>query len=426
MEGKEYRDVALCNQRHRPNKHKGLSVNLSTQAARLLLLAAQGLHQPPAQPATRADLLSVIRQLGVLQLDTINVVARSHYLVLWSRLGSYDPRWLDDLLSERALFEYWSHEACLLPIEDYPLYRRAMLDGNGRVNGAHAWLAAHPDVVERVLTHIQTHGATRSAAFKRTDGQKSGWWNWKDEKRALEYLHTTGVLMIAARQSFQRLYDLRERILPTWDDDQTPDAASVRRALALKAVRALGIATARQVPDYFRMQRTGIAALLEELADAGDLTRVAVGGWTEPAYLHPANQALAEAAADATLTATHTTLLSPFDPLVWDRERAREVFGFDYRIECYTPAPKRRYGYFSLPILHRGALVGRLDPKAHRKTGVFEVKALHLEPAVPLTDQLISELAAALRACASWHGTPDVVVNRSDPPQLGEQLTAVL
>lgn len=398
-------------------------MHLSPHAARLVLLAAQGVIDPPTQAATRADVLQTVRRLNVLQLDTIQVVARSHYLVLWSRLGSYEPGWLDDLLTERALFEYWSHEACLLPIEDYPLYRRVMLDRSSGFKDVQAWVADHPEVVERVLDHIHTHGATRSADFARTDGQKGGWWNWKAEKRALEYLHTTGVLMIAARQGFQRLYDLRERILPTWDDADTPDMSIVRRTLARNAVQALGVAPARWVPDYFRMPRAGISVLLDELAQAGELLTVAVDGWAEPAYVHPDNYTLVEAAAASDLQATYTTLLSPFDPVVWDRERARELFGFDYRLECYTPAPKRRYGYFTLPILHRGALIGRLDPKAHRKEGLFEVKALHLESDVALTEELITELAAALRACAAWHNTPEVVVRWSDPPQVAELLT---
>ncbi len=399
-------------------------MNLSPQAVRLVLLAAQGLHQPPTRPATRTDVLSIIRQMSALQLDTIHVVARSHILVVWSRLGRYDPCWLDELLAERALFEYWSHEACLLPIEDYPLYRRSMLDGTRRLSSAHQWLDSNREVTERVLAHIHTHGATRSADFTRTDGQQSGWWNWKAEKRALENLHTTGSLMIASRQAFQRLYDLRERILPAWDDAQAPDPDTVRRALVCKAVRALGVTTARWVPDYFRMPRAGMAELLDDLVATGELLRVTVDEWDEPAYIHPDNLELAQAAAAGTLQATHTTLLSPFDPLVWDRTRARELFGFDYRLECYTPAPRRRYGYFSLPILYQGELVGRLDPKAHRKAGFFEVKALHLEPAVPITDHLTSAIAAALQACATWHGTPEVVVRWSDPPAVAEQIEA--
>ncbi len=188
----------------------------------------------------------------------------------------------------------------------------------------------------------------------------------------------------------------------------------MRRAFALRAVRALGVAIARWVPDYFRTPKRGVADLLDELAEEGGLLRASIED--EPAYVHPENAALAEVALSGELRPSRTTLLSPFDPVVWDRARALDLFGFEYRIEVYTPAAKRRYGYYSLPILHRGELVGRLDAKAHRKEGVFEVRALHLEPGVPVSEDLVSGLAGALRDCASWHATPEVLVRCSDPP----------
>ena len=200
----------------------------------------------------------------------------------------------------------------------------------------------------------------------------------------------------------------------------------VQRTLALKAVRALGVTVARWVPDYFRAPKKGIADLLEGLARERALLRARIEDWEEPAYVHPDNAELAEAAVSGGLRPSLTTLLSPFDPVIWDRARASELFGFDYKIEVYTPAARRRYGYYSLPILHRGALVGRLDAKAHRKQGLFEVKALHLEPDVPVTEDLTSALAGALRGCAAWHGTPEILVRRSDPPQLVESLHAAI
>ncbi len=379
------------------------------------MLAAQGLLEQPSRGAAKPDVLDAIRRMGALQIDTIHVVARSPYLVLWSRLGDYDPRWLDELLAEGALFEQWSHEACLLPIEDYPLYRRLMLDGRHR---ARTWLQAHPADVDRVLAAIRERGAVRSAEFERTDGQSSGWWNWKPEKRALEMLHAAGDLMIARRHNFQRVYDLRERVLPSWHDSSAPPYEHARRALAAKAVRALGVATARWVPDYFRTAKEGAEALLEAMAEEGELVRTRVAGWKDQAYVHRDLLEVARQAASGELESRVTTLLSPFDPLVWDRGRVRTVFGFDYRIECYTPAPKRRYGYFTLPILHRGALVGRLDPKAHRRQGLFEVRSAHLEPGVPVSVELVDALADSIRACAAWHRTPEVVLGRSDPPEL--------
>lgn len=398
-------------------------MRLSSDAARALMLAAQGLHRRPRHAAAKADVLDTIRRMGALQIDTIHVVARSPYLVLWSRLGAYEPRWLDELLAEGALFEYWSHAACFLPIEDYGLYRRKMLDHAGE--NPHGWLARHAEEADRVLKRVREEGSVRAADFERTDGRTGIWWDWKAEKIALEALYTTGVLMIAHRQNFQRVYDLRERVLPEWDDAHTPSHQEIRRALVLKAVRALGVALARWVPDYFRTSRREIAMLLEELAREGAIVQVTVEGWDElPAYVHRDNREIAERAAVGALRPALTTLLSPFDPLIWDRARARALFDFDYRIETYTPSARRQYGYFSLAILHHGALVGRLDPKAHRKDGIFEVRALHLEPGVALTDELVDGLRQALHACAAWHQTPQVIVRRSDPPELATRLGA--
>src|SRR5437763_6545766 len=229
-----------------------MTIELTQTEARTLLLAAQGLHQLPDHPATKADVLATIQRMNSLQIDTIHVVARSPYLVLWSRLGAYQPRWLDEWLAEGKLFEYWSHAACFLPIEDYPLYRNRML--NAECMGwkySRAWVKAHQKEVKGLLAFIREHGPVRSSDFARTDGKAGGWWEWKTEKRALEMLFTAGELMIARRHNFQRIYDLREHVLPTWHDDKLPPVEEARRVLALKAVRALGVTTARWVADYF-------------------------------------------------------------------------------------------------------------------------------------------------------------------------------
>ena len=396
--------------------------------ARALLLAAQGLNPRLERPAGKADVLEAVRRMAVLQIDSISVVARSPYLVLWSRLGPYEPRWLDELLAEGKLFEYWSHAACFLPIEDYSLYRRLMLEGREKTR---SWFEAHPQEVERVLAQVRERGAVRSAEFERADGRGGGWWDWKPEKRALEHLFAAGELMISRRDpNFHRVYDLRERVLeralPGWEDALAPTHEEVRRVFALKAVRALGVVVARWVPDYFRTPKKGVAGLLDELVGEGKLLRARIAGWDEPAYVHPDNAGLAERVLSGGLLPSSTTLLSPFDPVVWDRARASELFGFEYRIEVYTPAARRRYGYYSLPILHRGALVGRLDAKAHRKRGVFEVKTLHLEPGVLVTEDLVAGLAGALHECAGWHRTPEILVRRSDPPELTRRLPAAV
>jgi len=393
---------------------------ISIATARHLMLAAQGLANPPKRPAKKKDVLAAIRRMGVLQIDTINVVARSPYLVLWSRLGDYTPAWLDELLAQGALFEYVSHATCFLPIEDYPLYRRSMLDSPRGWRSVPEWVRKHPKLVKLVMDRIRREGGLRSADFE-TDQKRAGaWWYWKDEKTALECLFILGELMIARRQAFQRVYDLRSRVLPGWHDGphaaNVPTRADVLQSLTLQAVEALGVALAAWVPDYFRLPKTGNARRLEALADDGRLQRIAIAGLPGPAYRSPAAVSVDQA--------NITTLLSPFDPLVWDRQRLKDLFGFDYTIECYTPAPKRRFGYFTLPILHRGALVGRLDPKAHRALGQFEVRALALEPGVEPSDDLVEGLASALRRLAAWHGTPEVIIRRSEPADLAGRLLA--
>lgn len=396
-----------------------METKFSHTQAQTMLLAAQGLDRRPANPPDKNAVLEIIRQMGVLQIDTIHVVARSPYLVLWSRLGDYEPKWLDELLAEGALFEHWSHEASFLPIEDYALYRRFMLDVYGR---SRSWVLTNPEEANQILDRVRELGAVRSADFVRKDGQKGGWWNWKPEKRALEMLHTTGELMIASRHNFHRIYDLRERVLPGWDDKDAPSLEEVHRRLALKAVQSLGLTTAAWVTDYYRQRKVNAAKLLEDFVNKGEVVQVEVEGWKSPAYIHQANLPLAEKVLSGEIKAELTTLLSPFDPIVWDRKRAKALFDFDYRIECYTPAEKRVYGYFTLPILWKNQIIGRLDPKAHRKEKIFEVKNLHLEPGVVITDELLADLCQTLQECANWHKTPQVVIRQSDPPELAELL----
>jgi len=403
------------------------TLHLSLPAARALQLAAQGLLNPPRKKAVKQDVLDVIRQMGVLQIDTIHVVARSPYLVLWSRLGSYPQVWLDELLAERHLFEYWAHEASFLPIEDYGLYRHRMIDpGSMGWKYSEKWMSEHGATIEKLLAHIRDHGPVRSADFKRTDGKGGGWWEWKPEKRSLEVLFTAGRLMIARRHNFHRIYDLAERILPDWDDARMPSHAETHRTLLLKAVQALGVAKASWIGDYFRTAKSRPTPDPESLVGDGSLLKATVEGWDQPVYIHPAHRELALAAADGSLKPSMTSLLSPFDPVVWDRKRALELFDFDYRLECYTPEAKRNYGYFTLPILHRGVLAGRLDAKAHRSDGVFEVKALYLEAGTRQTQRLATDLAATLQRFADWHGTPRVVIERCDPRAFRPMLKAAL
>jgi uncharacterized protein YcaQ len=382
-------------------------------AARTLHLAAQGLLVPPRRKAMKDDVLAAIRRMAQLQIDTIHVVARSPYLVLFSRLGAYDPQWLDAHLAEGKLFEYWSHEACFVPIEDYGLLRHRMLDPAGMGwKYAADWHARHRADIDNLLDHIRLNGPVRAADFAREGGKGSGWWDWKPEKRHLEVLFATGQLMVAARHNFHRIYDLTERVLPGWDDArdlQPVEAAS--RELLRRTCRALGIARADWVADYYRLPRRPYVDALHALADAGELEQVRVEGWKQDTFVHREFSPMIDDASNGRLASTVTTVLSPFDPVVWDRRRAAALFDFDYAIECYTPAAKRKYGYFVLPLLSRGKLVGRVDAKAHRGTGIFELKSFHLEPNVRLSGRLIADLRRALLRCADWHGTPELQIS---------------
>jgi uncharacterized protein len=398
---------------------------LPLSAVRTLHLSAQGLLSPPRRKAVKADVLAAIRRMAHLQIDTIHVVARSPYLVLFSRLGAYPQQWLDEHLAEGNLFEYWSHEACFVPIEDYGLLRHRMLDPS-EMGWKYAadWHARHADEIDLLLAGIRDNGPVRSADFVRKDDSGGGWWNWKPEKRHLEVLFAIGKLMVAERRNFHRVYDLSERILPSWDDARDlPAIEDAQLELLRRSCRALGVIRADWAADYYRLTRRPYAAQLHALADAGELIPVRVEGWKEDVFVHREQGGLIDDAASGRLRSTVTTLLSPFDPVVWDRKRAMALFDFDYAIECYTPAAKRKYGYFCLPILSRGRLIGRVDAKAHRTSGVFELKSVHIEPGVKTGVGLVADIRRAVERCAQWHGTPEVVVT-SAPTELVSGLMA--
>ncbi|MGZ8315871.1 MAG: DNA glycosylase AlkZ-like family protein, partial [Telluria sp.] len=231
-------------------------LELTLAAARALHLAAQGMLQPRRRKASKADVAEAIRRMGMLQIDTISVVARSPYLVLWSRLGDYEPAWLEQHLAEGRLFEYWAHEACFLPIEDYGLYRHRMLDPQALGwKYSESWMRERAAEVAGVLSHIRENGPVRSADFGQAPGKTAGWWEWKPEKRSLELLFTSGALMISRRHNFQRVYDLAERVHPTWNDSRLPPLEQTRRRFALDAVKALGVCKAQWIPDYHRTKR---------------------------------------------------------------------------------------------------------------------------------------------------------------------------
>ncbi|TDT60161.1 hypothetical protein DFO53_1769 [Enterobacter sp. AG5470] len=387
--------------------------HLSLTAARHLHLAAQGLLRKPSRRARPADILTTIQRMSLLQIDTINIVARSPYLVLFSRLGHYPPQWLDDALKNGELMEYWAHEACFLPREDFALMRHRMLSpDNMGWKYRQAWMDEHAEEIAQLIAHIRQNGPVRSADFEHPRKGTSGWWEWKPHKRHLEGLFTAGQVMVVERRNFQRVYDLTHRVMPNWDDtrDLLPQAEAEYRMLENSA-RSLGIFRAQWLADYYRLRQPALPVLLERLQAAQQIYPVNIER-IGPAWLHASLLPLLEQAEADKLRATHSAVLSPFDPVVWDRKRAEQLFDFSYRLECYTPAPKRQYGYFVLPLLHRGRLVGRMDAKMHRKEGILEVIALYLEAGGKPTDALEKGLQAAITDFARWQGAQRVTFSR--------------
>ncbi len=391
---------------------------LSKSQAQQLMLAGLGLLKTSRKKAVKQDLLTTVRQIHNLQLDTISVVARAHLHILWSRLGKYDPAWLEELHAEGRLFEYFSHGVSLLPIEDYPLFRSLMMQKYVGWSNIRDWGEQNADVLEKILEHIHQNGEVRSADFK--NKQSGGkWWNWKIEKLALEHLYYRGDLMISRREKFQRVYDLRERVLPAWDDSQAPVYEDAVKALILNAVKALGVANLSWAANYFYIKKTETAQALKVLQKEGLIHPVKVEGLKgNPYYVHNENLALLNEALNGRLHPTHASILSPFDPLVSDRARTRELFDFDYNIECYTPAPKRKFGYFVLPILHKGRLVGRMDAKAWRNEGYLQVIKLFLEPGVKATTALAKDLAKTIKTYAAWQGLDIVKIDWTEPENI--------
>ncbi|EOI3467969.1 winged helix-turn-helix domain-containing protein [Cronobacter turicensis] len=392
-------------------------VHLSLRAARHLHLAAQGLLKKPTRRARPADILSTITRMSLLQIDTINIVARSPYLVLFSRLGSYPGRWLDEALARGELMEYWAHEACFLPRSDFPLFRHRMLSPEkmGWKYRA-AWMEEHAQEIGELMAFIERNGPVRSADFEHPRKGASGWWEWKPHKKHLEGLFTAGQVMVVERRNFQRVYDLTTRVLPDWDDSlHLIDKAQAEAHMLANSARSLGIFRSAWLADYYRLRHVAIGPLLQAWQEEGLVMPVEVET-LGPMWLHHSLAPLLEQATADKLTATHSAVLSPFDPVVWDRRRAEDFFNFSYRLECYTPAPKRKYGYFVLPLLHKGALAGRMDAKMHRQQGVLEIIALYGEEGVSFTAGVIAGLRQAINDFAAWQGATQVVFRQLPGP----------
>ncbi|OPG69996.1 cytoplasmic protein [Pseudomonas ogarae] len=387
------------------------TVSFTLKQARRMALAAQGFdgRSPPAsvQPSR---LNRLIERLGVLQIDSVNALVRSHYLPLFSRLGHYNRDLLDQAAwsqgRRRTLFEYWGHEASLLPMSMYPLMRWRMDRASGG-EGIYQQLARfgqeRQDVIRRVLAAVQEQGALGAGSLSTRKEKAGPWWDWSAEKHALEWLFAAGEVTVAGRRGFERLYDLPERVLPAAILQQPlPDEAQAQRGLLVHAADALGIATEKDLRDYFRLDPADCRGRLAELEEAGELLRCQVQGWKQPAWCRPAAKIPRKVAASA--------LLSPFDSLVWERGRTERLFDFRYRLEIYTPVHKRVYGYYVLPFLHHERIAARVDLRAERALGQLAVHAVH-EDASGLDEEGMQALALNLRRMARWLGLERVQLN---------------
>ncbi|HYZ98412.1 MAG TPA: crosslink repair DNA glycosylase YcaQ family protein [Acidimicrobiales bacterium] len=383
-------------------------VEMSLRDARRVALGAQGLAEPrPRGRVDRRHFRRVLDRLATVQLDSVNVLTRSHELVFFARLGGYDrealTRWL---WGSREVFEYWGHEASLHPVGRHPLLR-------WRMAGEHAWGGVrqvardNPELVAAALAEVTARGPVviGDLDVHRSSARTESWWGWGEGKRVVEHLFHTGQITAVRRNGFSRAYLPAERWLPV---DvlaaPTPDEADAHRELLLVAARAHGVGTARDLADYYRLRIPEATPLLEDLVAGGALVPVRVEGWGQPAYLHP----------EARLPRRRLrarALLSPFDSLIWERRRTERLWGFQYRIEIYTPAAKRTHGYYVLPFLLDESLVGRVDLKADRGAGVLRVRAAWAEDGLGGTERerVAAELAAELGEMAAWLGLAEGV-----------------
>ena len=380
---------------------------LPLRVARRIALHAQGFgDRPPVGAPDRRHLRRVVGRTGLLQIDSVNVFERAHYLPVFSRLGPYDRALLDRAAyRHRDLFEYWGHEASLLPVRTQPLLRwrmeraAALEEGWGRTRQI---VRDDPAFVAHVLQRVAAEGPVSAGELHEGERPGGPWWDWSATKVALEHLFWSGRISTASRRGFERVYDLTERVLPAEVlAAPTPSRADAQRELVRLAARSHGVATEKDLRDYFRLRPDEAAAAVRSLVEEGALVPVEVEGWRGPAYL--------SAGAHVPRWVRASALLSPFDPLVWERSRAARLFGFDYRIEIYVPADKRVHGYYVLPFLQDEALSARVDLKGDRQAGVLRVRAAWLEGGRD-PSETAAALAAELRRAADWQGLGEVVV----------------
>lgn len=392
-------------------------LELSLQQTRRIALSAQ-LLDGRTRPGRGADgALSVIDHLGYVQLDTIAVVARAHHHTLWTRLPDYAPSVLDELFNARCVFEYWGHAASILPLGDYryylPLMRRHREQPQSWIKDERAKVA---QLMPQVLQRIRSEGPLKAADFEHQREERGTWWDWKPAKSALEMLFWEGDLMISAREGFQRLYDLAQRVLPPGMDTREPDSAELGCFSVRRALQAHGIARERDICTHLSAApKPAVQAALHGMQASGEVAELRIAGQEWPYYALTAGL---EALLKLRRVKPRLHILSPFDNLVIQRDRLARLFNFDYTIECYTPAPKRKYGYFSLPILWGETFAGRLDAKAERKARVLHVRGLWLEEGFSVGAEFCSALTSKLWEYARFNGCEKVQFSEQAASQL--------
>ena len=396
----------------RPSTTRG-RLALSLGEARRAALAAQGFGRPRPARVTKKHLLSTIQRLGLVQIDSVNVLVRAHYFPPFSRIGPYPTAWLDDLAyRKRLLFEYWGHAASLIPVALFPSFRWRMERAKQGIGVYRGWVnfaRENAPLIQEVLERIRQHGPAgagdvEKAIREEQSARKAGWWEWSHSKTALEWLFWSGQVTTKTRRNFERVYDLTERVFPDLYNGDIQDRETAQRELVATASRALGVATENDLADYFRLKIQDARPRIRELIEAGELLEVKVEGWRQPAFLS------SELRIPRSLETA--AFVSPFDPLLWERKRTERLFGFRYRIGIYTPAAQRQHGYYVLPFLFGQNFVARLDLKADRTNESLRVVGAFAE-AQTEAKNFVHAMAAELRSMADWLGLERIVVSKN-------------
>lgn len=385
---------------------------LPQQQAAKLILEQQLLNNTHPLPAGKAGAEAAIAHLGYVQIDTLSVVMRAHHHVLWTRVNNYKETQLTELMREKKIFEYWGHAAAFLPMHDF---RFSMPRKMAFRNGDKHWFEKNKKMIRFVLDRIKAEGPLKAKDFE-TDKKRGSWFDWKPAKQALEQLFQEGYLMVSERAGFQKIYDITERVLPANVDTSVPDTREYATYLVEQALRAQGLISARDAAYLRKGVLKPVTTILREMADAQQLVPVQLAGINETYWISPERLERKPAAQKK------LRLLSPFDSSLIQRQRLQRFFGYDFMIECYLPEPKRKYGYFCLPILYGEQFIGRFDPKADRATGVFHVKSLHIENKPADAEKFNKALVTELRRFATHHGCTEIRYEKAVPAALRKKL----